>query len=148
MEVAPRCLPAGELAYRQGTQKTLVGLCVCMFIGLLCTVFVPETKGRTLEEIWAERDGMVSCTGFIHRSGHLQRTVWRNREGKEALLVSPWPLLINLDCAPMASGSNSSCAAKSQVLENPRRHEAATRLPSLLYVTAGWRCGGDPEALE
>ena len=47
--------PAGELAYRQGTQNTLIGLCACMFIGLLCTAFVPETKGKTLEEIYAQR---------------------------------------------------------------------------------------------
>lgn len=43
----------------QGTQNTLIGLCVCVFVGLLCTMFVPETKGKTLEEIWAERDGLV-----------------------------------------------------------------------------------------
>lgn len=60
-------LPAGfgELAYRQGTQKTLIGLCVCMFAGLCCTWFVPETKGKTLEQIWAERDGMVSPYGSV-----------------------------------------------------------------------------------
>jgi hypothetical protein len=28
-----------------------------MFVGTLCTWFVPETKGKTLEQIWAERDG-------------------------------------------------------------------------------------------
>ena len=36
-------------------------LCVCMFLGLACTWFVPETKGKTLEQIWAEREGGVSA---------------------------------------------------------------------------------------
>jgi hypothetical protein len=63
LDLPPPC-PAGELAYRKGAQKTLIGLCVCMFVGTLCTVFVPETKGKTLEEIWAERDGMVSWLGL------------------------------------------------------------------------------------
>ncbi|GAB4823954.1 hypothetical protein N2152v2_011000 [Parachlorella kessleri] len=48
----------GELAYRHGARNTLIGLCCCMFVGTICTIFVPETKGKTLEQVWAERDGL------------------------------------------------------------------------------------------
>ena len=54
---------AGELAYRKGTQKTLIGLCVMMFCGFCCTVFVPETKGKTLEEVHALAEASVSDGG-------------------------------------------------------------------------------------
>ncbi|CAM9205722.1 unnamed protein product, partial [Phaeothamnion confervicola] len=37
-----------------GLQKSLGILCVCNFLGLLCTFFVPETKGRTLEDLCGE----------------------------------------------------------------------------------------------
>ena len=50
--VAPAIIKNSNIADGP-TPASLPQLCVCMFLGLLCTAFVPETKGKTLEQIEA-----------------------------------------------------------------------------------------------
>src|SRR5205807_1941949 len=41
----------GAMQQQYGLQKTLIALTVINFLGLLCTYPIPETKGKSLEEL-------------------------------------------------------------------------------------------------
>jgi PHS family inorganic phosphate transporter-like MFS transporter len=53
----------GALKNQQGFPITFGMLSIFMFCGLLCTYFVPETKGRTLEDLNEEEH--VSPTSIV-----------------------------------------------------------------------------------
>ncbi len=50
----------GHLSDTQGTQITLGMLSIFMFAGTICTYFVPETKGMTLEDLNDEPIGRAA----------------------------------------------------------------------------------------
>lgn len=41
----------GTMNYNLGTQKTLGILSIFMFLGMICTIFIPETKNKSLEDL-------------------------------------------------------------------------------------------------
>lgn len=104
---APPPPAAGELAYKQGAQKTLIGLCVCMFLGLLCTYFVPETKGACscAELRCAALCCAVLCTYFVPETKG-----GCGLEPCDAWLVYLHLLVAVQRCAGCASGADACVA--------------------------------------